>query len=88
MELDANAIFGNEAAEDEDRNTLFKYMVANAEMSKFWSLKDKLLIAESQKGVGKTALCLYARLCRHKILSHWKTHRICTIAKKDEALFA
>ncbi len=30
----------------------------------------------------------YSRFCRHKILSHWKTHRICTIAKKDEALFA
>ena len=27
----------------------------------------------------------FPRVCRHKILGHWKTHRICTIAKKELA---
>jgi len=56
--------FGNEAADDVDPSEIATYFVEQAGFKKFLNTKNKLLVAHSRKGVGKSALL---RWISHKV---------------------
>ena len=49
-------LFGNEAADDEDPETLNTYFVDQPGFHKFWDEQNQLFIARARKGIGKSAL--------------------------------
>lgn len=55
-DLIAESLFGNEAGEDEDIQILNSYFVEKMEFDRFYSPKNRFLITQSRKGVGKSTL--------------------------------
>ena len=54
--LDDDTLFGNDAAEDENRSVLMSYFVDQPAFSKFLDRRRRLMIATGRKGMGKSAL--------------------------------
>lgn len=54
------ALFGNEAGEDEDKERLISYYLEKPENEVFFSPKRPLAFVRARKGVGKSALLNYA----------------------------
>lgn len=54
------ALFGNEAGEDEDKDRLISYYLEKPENEVFFSQKRPLSFVRARKGVGKSALLNYA----------------------------
>lgn len=55
-----DALFGNEAGEDEDKDRLMSYYLEKPENEVFFSSKRPLAFVRARKGVGKSALLNYA----------------------------
>ena len=54
--LDDGTLFGNDAAEDEDKSILMSYFVDQASFGRFFDPARRLEIATARKGMGKSAL--------------------------------
>jgi len=64
LKLDDRALWGNEAADDEDPAVLNSYFVNQSEWSDFFNERFTISIARARKGMGKSALL---RQCAYKV---------------------
>ena len=72
LKLDDRLLWGNEAADDEDRELLNSYFVTQPEWEEFFDVTRPLSIARARKGMGKSALlreCAFRSETNDKVIA-------------------